>query len=80
MPNATAPKSGKTISFLRHCVVTVARAEESSAMPLITRHVPRIFCASHSSPRSNTAKVDEKIGEVLTIAAARATPMRSIPM
>jgi hypothetical protein len=39
-----------------------------------------MFCASHSSPRSNTANMDEKIGEVLTMAEARATPMRSMPM
>ena len=39
-----------------------------------------MFCATQTSPKSSTAKTDEKIGEVLTIGEERATPIRSMPI
>lgn len=49
--------------------------ERRMITPAITSRVPIIFCNSQISPKKITAKIDEKIGEILTIGEEWATPM-----
>jgi hypothetical protein len=46
----------------------------------MTRQVPITFWTVQTSSKKETASIDEKIGEVFTMGADRATPMRSIPI
>jgi hypothetical protein len=46
----------------------------------MTRQVPITFWTVQTSSNKETAGTDEKIGEVFTMGADRATPMPSIPM
>jgi len=52
--------------------------ERRMITPAITSRVPIIFCNSQISPKKITAKIDEKIGEILTIGEEWATPMCSM--